>query len=354
MTQVAIKEVHVSSMRNFEQCLRLFDWTDRNHSNLTPDRPYPPFFFGSLAHFTLQQYYQYGLAPAYSFSHFLRPYVKSLGAIWTEERRMIANETKMCRLMLEHYFLWARSFRDPFCDKNLDYLATEQNFKVHLYDDVYFAGRWDGLARHKESGRLYLVEYKTARSIEERIDTLQLDDQATGYAWAAQQILGEPVQGVIYNVLRKAVPPMPEVLKNGQLSQNKSKMTAEWFVRAIRRKYKERANDVIRTTYYPFIQRLLDEGQDYFKRAVVYKTQKELEMVGKKIHGRSRAMLEQQIEEWERSPAWHCRRCLFKEPCMVRERGGDYTKILAEEYHYRQDAFLTVDDDVIALEAMEG
>lgn len=346
-----MREIHVSSMRSKEQCNRLFNWSDRNHLNLTPNRPYPPFFFGSLVHYALQELNQHGLLHTTSFPTFLRPYVRSLGPIWLEERQMLASQVKLARQMMEHYMLWVRAQKDVFSDRNLDYLSVEQNFKVHLYDDIYFAGRWDGLARHKPTGKLYLIEYKTARAIDERLDTIRLDDQATGYCWSAQEILGEPIAGVIYTILRKAVPPMPEVLQNGTLSKKRAKMTAEWFMRAIRKHHREDANDALKKVYWSFVQTMLDEGNDYFIRAMVTKTQRELEMFGRKAHGRAPEMM-QPIEEWDRSPAWHCRRCLFREACAMMEAGEDYKSYLADNYHYRQDAFLTTDSDVIALDAL--
>jgi hypothetical protein len=65
------------------------------------------------------------------------------------------------------------------------------------------AGKVDGLVRR--DGALWLLEHKTAASIDGAyIDKLWMDFQTTLYANAVETVRGEPVAGVIYNVIAKA------------------------------------------------------------------------------------------------------------------------------------------------------
>ena len=67
----------------------------------------------------------------------------------------------------------------------------------------YLAGKVDALIRR--AGVLWLKEHKTAATIDGAyIDRLWGDFQTTLYAWAVEQVRGEPVAGVVYNVIAKA------------------------------------------------------------------------------------------------------------------------------------------------------
>lgn len=76
---------------------------------------------------------------------------------------------------------------------------VEVGFAVPLADDVIFVGRMDALAKDS-SGAWWVVEHKTTG----RMDITwrrryQTSGQITGYTWAAQQHLNEPVAGCFVN-----------------------------------------------------------------------------------------------------------------------------------------------------------
>lgn len=65
------------------------------------------------------------------------------------------------------------------------------------------AGKVDGLVRR--AGKLWLVEHKTAAAVDgSYIERLWMDFQTVLYSWAIEQEGGEPVEGVLYNVVAKA------------------------------------------------------------------------------------------------------------------------------------------------------
>jgi Zierdtviridae exonuclease len=75
-----------------------------------------------------------------------------------------------------------------------------------------FRSRWDGVVRDLDTGRIYLLEHKTASQIQ--LPYLEIDDQAGIYWAVAGPVLradrtlgmGEEIAGIIYNFLRKAMP----------------------------------------------------------------------------------------------------------------------------------------------------
>lgn len=95
-------------------------------------------------------------------------------------------------------------------------IAPEMQFQVVLLDKkgnpyVRVLCKIDVVIRHKHTGRIALVEHKTAKSV--RTDHLTLDDQAGTYLTFAPVHLeslgllkpGEEIDTIIYNYLRKAV-----------------------------------------------------------------------------------------------------------------------------------------------------
>lgn len=91
-------------------------------------------------------------------------------------------------------------------------------------------GKFDLVLRDRETGELILGEHKStagaAYDLEMRID---VDPQVAGYVYAASQLYGEPVNRVIYNVVRKKPPQDPKVNKDGTVSMAKCDTTREYY-----------------------------------------------------------------------------------------------------------------------------
>lgn len=81
---------------------------------------------------------------------------------------------------------------------------AEVQFEVPIpQSNSTFCGKIDGLYR-TEAG-LWLAEHKTAATFPSP-ESLKNDHQVTAYCWAIEQTYGEPVVGVMYDVLRKVFP----------------------------------------------------------------------------------------------------------------------------------------------------
>jgi CRISPR/Cas system-associated exonuclease Cas4 (RecB family) len=105
--------------------------------------------------------------------------------------------------MLEHYGTVAHEL------DNFEVLATEASFELDtgittMVDGVelpvLYRGRIDGVVQ-TDDDHIMLLEHKTAKQFNDQ--RLILDQQATSYIWAARKIHNLPVEGVIYNILRK-------------------------------------------------------------------------------------------------------------------------------------------------------
>ena len=116
-------------------------------------------------------------------------------------------------------------------DDNWDVIAPEQVFAVLIPDGygepiVELNGTFDGVYRDMVDGMIKLMEHKTAAQIS--LDHLSLDDQVGTY-WAVAThrlreigLIGkrESIEGVTYNVLRKAKPDTRPVDEDGMARNN--------------------------------------------------------------------------------------------------------------------------------------
>lgn len=106
-----------------------------------------------------------------------------------------------------------------------------------------YGGGIDLLVRDRRDGHCWLVEHKTTAEtdIDSFLRKLHWDPQIRGYAWAlrdpiASSDIREPVtvMGVIYNVARKKVPRIPDLLKDGlALSRAKIDTTRDVYLGAV-------------------------------------------------------------------------------------------------------------------------
>lgn len=97
-------------------------------------------------------------------------------------------------------------------DEEFEVVALEQEFSVPLVDprtgrqigEWKRGGKVDGIIRKRSSGKLWLMEHKTAARIDAQyLAKLWLDFQITSYSGVAAEIYKEPLEGVLYNVTRK-------------------------------------------------------------------------------------------------------------------------------------------------------
>jgi len=145
-------------------------------------------------------------------------------------REWTADEIRYARTYLDDTFdepVWmdARELGTAMLEEYVDHygkdpqwsiIAIEQEFavKINFRGEVVaiFASRWDGVLRDLSTGKLFLLENKTASQIVTAY--LELDDQGGSYLAVAEAVLrakgilkaNEHIEGIIYNFLRKAAP----------------------------------------------------------------------------------------------------------------------------------------------------
>lgn len=133
----------------------------------------------------------------------------------------IVEEEKLTRLhlraMLEGYI---NKYTKE--DNNFEVISTEKEFFGPITDmdsslkeplkGVEFTGKIDGIVKMKDTGEIFLLEHKTAKSISgSYIDRLWSDFQIVVYVYYVNKVFKMPCSGVFYNVIQK-----PDIKRLGQ------------------------------------------------------------------------------------------------------------------------------------------
>lgn len=188
-----------------------------------------PLWFGTGVHLGLAEWYlpgtKRGPHPAETFEKFAGDAVTAIKTANADEETLAqyVDGKELGVKMLEGYVKLYGT------DPQWSFISTEQAFQLNVpwptdnrqaiweVEDgavmLTYAGTFDGVYRDLATGRLELLETKTAKAIQ--TGYLTLDDQAGSYWAVASHVLaeqglikkGERLAGVNYNFLRKALPP---------------------------------------------------------------------------------------------------------------------------------------------------
>jgi len=351
-----MKELHITDVETFLVCRRRWNWQSPLRHNLQQAALSQPLFIGQGVHVGLDAYHSNGDNPYRAiviFRKWVLDRTKAItersGPLWDAERKMINDSYRMGAALLKHYHLWRRS-----TVSNLEVVATEQKFKVAVpipgtgqpSTQIYLAGRLDGIVR-SPTGSLYPLEFKTARSLS-NIHRIFVGLQGTIYTWAAKQLYGDEVIGIIYRILRKRIPQPPQPLQSGGFSQAKTqakKTSFQYFkfrLQAHARLYGLNVRDLYRDNK-KVLNLLHRRGMDeFFLEKVVYKPQATMDNAVAALYHVGKMMIDEATPIFATPPPWGCSYCPFRGPCALLEAGlpTEADAVLEAEYaprHYWED-----------------
>lgn len=345
-SQVPTKSIHISDVRSFRSCRRKWEWSSSLKGNLEPLIPYAPFFTGRAIHSCLEFYYRDNIP----FDQTLSMYLKSeadtmqkVGEMWNHEKTSFNEQLDLIDALLQHYSLWVAQDHSLFSDENLEFISLETPFEIPMptgkksvSKTMTLGGRFDGVVRHKPTGKYWIWETKTTRGIQELTRSLSNDEQSGLYIYAASKALKVPIVGVIYNMMKKKAPAVPKILQNGSLSKAKNVDTTSFAYKAeIRSMFPSWSEETIHEQYGDVISSLKESDQDFFMRFPVYRSQHEIDQLLIGIYETAKEMTNPKLALYP-SPSWlNCNFCIFKSPCITKNAGGAYQVLLNEEYQQR-------------------
>lgn len=348
--------VHISDVMAFKACRRAWSYSSRLGRNLQPRGLYSPFFVGSGVHHAIEYLISDGIAPTTSIAQYLRPVLqeRKKDPIWRDTLPDVRNDVRLMRALMDQYQAWSKLNTGPFSDTNLDYLAHEVRFDdgpdadwpavrleidgVPLQPEVWLAGRFDGMARRRSDGSVWLIEHKTCRSIQERAKLLLHDEQATAYAYAAGKLFEEPITGVIYTLLRKKAAAIPREVRGGTLSLDKRIDTSvEVYRAAIRRHHPSWAEKQVQAVYGEVLRYIDDFAEPFVARVAIQRSQAQIDAYIRELHATA-------VDMWDATTmpyanrTWSCPRCLFRAPCLEQDQGNmaEVEQILQLQYQSRK------------------
>jgi hypothetical protein len=393
--------IHNSDRATFKQCRRRWNWSSPAKENLTVRADihgiYPPFFFGTGIHYALEQYYHplFRHDPVESFKTWWD--VQWVGGLieesWLDKVYDLA--PVMEKGPNGHLLYRVRGLRDILPDPNqeeydelftlgirmmerykeyapkvddFEVLVAEHDFSVPIWDyknntilksfdsrhespnygeflEVHARGRMDQIWA-KPNGKLGILENKTAEKIgEEYFLKLETDEQVSTYLWAAEieaqyydlPHKGQPMEEVVYNVLRKAYPKPPTELRGGMFSvdRNKESTTYEILMEWIKRNIPGVPLSEKQAGYVEWLKEVGDE--QFNVRKLVRRNRHQIANAGQRIYLEAMDMLSNPRIYPNIRNDWACMHCQFRNPCMAMESGDDWRQMIKDNYVRAKD-----------------
>ena len=211
----------VSQRGTLRRCPQKYEWAYMQ--GLRPERDANALWFGQLLHLSLAEWYLLGTKrgphPAETFAALAGDEGRHIPTEYESDERKLVDAVELGVGMLEGYVL--HYGKDP----SQYWIATEQDFQVRVpplgqtqlkkgqRPLTEFRGSIDGVYRDLNTEEIWLAEHKGFKDTS--TGHLPMDDQGGSYLLFAERILRqkgliskkETVVGVMYNILRKALPP---------------------------------------------------------------------------------------------------------------------------------------------------
>lgn len=311
------KEVHASDLRTFKKCRVLWNFTSPLRMYLELDFPPLFFFLGEGVHAAFEQYYRTNtdLVLVFKLWYWYRKYLWDEAGYTLSETQTAKyhDQYKLGLGMLQHYKLYYPRDKEPF-----EVLRTETKFVAPIRSPrsgrassyFYAAGTFDGLIM-LEDGSYWVLEHKTYASVRGP-EQFTMDDQTKTYAAIAAELYDLPIAGIYYNILRKKLPTIPRLLKNGGLSQAMAiDTTYQVYLRTLQHYHLDPH------AYTDILTRLATKGNTFFYRFPIHKQAAELKTHRRLLYQTARKMCSKNVSLYPLNDDWQCARCWFREPCLM-------------------------------------
>jgi hypothetical protein len=260
-----IRTVTASMIRAWKSCRRRF-WFSYIEQ-LRPRVAARPLTFGRVVHDLLADYLRGRDLPT-SHEAFRELYA-------SEEEWRLALEEMGPQKALIAVESWGEWVMYDALLQGMDVLDVEVEFKVNCGYAKRLAGKMDGLARLRVSGRevLAILEHKTASNPDDNyLHRLLWDDQATAYIYAARE-MGLDVEGILYNIIPKC-PLKPysatpeekrKYRKDGKLyaNQREEDETEDEYLQRVRKWYAEHAKQFTAHLVYRNAKQLQRKREEF-------------------------------------------------------------------------------------------
>lgn len=384
--------IHTSDVGNFKRCRRYWIWTSPTRHNLRRrvdiNGVNLPLWFGTGIHYALQHYYDPILSrdPVETFKTWYELQVNGgvVGEEWLEFTYDInpvatGDTWKIAGLKellpawevveeeYEHHRelgIGMMAFYKEYAAKNDNFVcvAAESTYSIPLgfeWEDfrpespnfgkkipVHARGKRDAIIYFPDNDRYGIIDHKTADRVDDAyFAKLEKDEQCNNYLWATlhEKDLpweGKPVEGIIYQALRKRHPKPPTITTKGfpSLDRQKEGTTADLFQEvivgnpALEEWFR---SDAKAQAYYTYLCEMGDKN--FIQREPVFRNQHEIEATGIHLEMIAREMLDSPFIYPNPTGDFRCVQCAFRAPCIAVDDGSDYESMLEDGYELNRD-----------------
>ncbi|AVD99812.1 Cas4 family exonuclease [Gordonia phage Flapper] len=369
-----------SERKDFKRCPQRWWWAWRE--GLESNRKKLPLWFGTGIHLAFEHWYIPGTTrgrdPIETWKEYCQGVMELVrveimsGSLYADQEHVVLDAEAVGEAMLENYLV---EFGQ---DEEWEVLSPEQPFGVRIPRNsadrtpvAKFHGTFDIVARNLGTGKIWLWDHKTARSI--KTNHLPLDDQAGGYWAVADNVLRrqgvitgrERLSGILYNFLMKAPPDERPVDEQGRAT---NKPTKKHYVAALMEYHAKRevaasGEKLWVETIGPEMEKelqksklpdLIEEADEHgltvlgdvsnkqpsprFHREPVYRTSKERRKQIQHIADEIQTMnaMREGLLPLYKNPTRDCTwDCDFYDLCLADEQDGDTELLKSVAYHVR-------------------
>lgn len=370
-TNRLVHEIHVSEIRAFKKCrfAHQLKYVGQYYPKITAK----PLEFGTAYHAAKEVYYdpQTNGYPVdarkelaiLKFVAVCKEQEEALGnSITAEQRADYQERIQLGMGMLEYYF----GEIAPVEDANFEPLAVEQEFSVPIVDPstgkqlycscdrcaerwseanpqkpftglpVMLEGKIDLILKDKRTGKVWVLDWKTAARIEDNHEWLELDEQIIDYL-IALMLLNYDVAGFMYHQQLKSFPQVPKKNKAKRLgrwySVDKNQDTSyDLYVEEVASGDPEGLADGL---YDNFLDYLRNVGKEFYHRESVRKTNDMLRLAYIDLYNTAREMTNPAKIIFASPSKYNCLYCEFMQVCIGRASLADYEYTLESMFEQK-------------------
>jgi len=293
--------------------------------HLRRKRPNRPAFIGTIVHEMLDAYIKAKLIVTYSNDPWkvLEKYRKQYAKLFKEEQEEYGDVPTTCEKIFEGYL---RRYRHD----NLTYHDSEAAIITDLTPEIRILCKIDKIVSD-QAGRRFLMDHKFHRTMPGPQDRFS-DIQTVLYFWAWNQCheKADQLDGIIWDYGRMKAPTVPEVLKNGELTQRANIDTdAHTYLETIR------ANGLNPKDYKDILAKLADKDRTFFERVPLPAPSKK--MVEQVVEdARNSAVIFKTLSKAGFAPrnmsGFNCNTCDYRAVCEAELRGLDADFVRKRDY----------------------
>lgn len=357
--------LRTSERSAFKSCPKRWWWEYREGLTHSESETPNALWFGIGIHDALAHYYGPGRTRRKDFierwdayaADSMRHIATSTDGYWDEKEWQDA--AALGHAMLKGYRQHWRG------DRDWDVIYTEEPFAIEIpkvndsnETQVIFISTFDGVYRSRSTKKIFLMEHKTAASIDD--GHLALDDQGGAYWALATNVLREKgvlgarerIHGITYNYLRKAMPdgkprdadgyvtnkPVKQDYLDELVRQGAVQLDSEIYAKTAKLSVAGLAELAAEHDVRVLGARSKIQPKPLFERFDVQRTAGERREQIRRIAQEAEvmaAMKRGDLPIWK-TPTRDCRwRCPFYEMCQLDERGQDVTDFKRMAYVVR-------------------